>query len=177
MGGASRPGQRTRTGDRSGWLARALDRLPVPDLAAGQGTAPAGGHRRDRLPDHPTRLVSDPVNVRGHRTSGRRSTLVPRAIAVIGLAGGPLGFASSAGALFGLSPQLSAWGGDRGGAGVRLGDEPGRLADRQGVQRPRATRPAATRPPNGTQPWPRSRTRAARTADSGNVNSWAWSAS
>src|SRR5262249_7622176 len=69
MGGASRPGQRTRTGDRSGWLARALDRLPVPDLAAGQGTAPAGGHRRDRLPDHPTRLVSDPVNVRGHRTS------------------------------------------------------------------------------------------------------------
>src|SRR5262249_186944 len=69
MGGASRPGQRTRTGDRSGWLARALDRLPVPDLAAGQGTAPAGGHRRDRLPAHPTRLVPAPVNVRGHRPS------------------------------------------------------------------------------------------------------------
>src|SRR5215475_3163892 len=68
MGGASRPGQRTITSDRSGRLARALDRLPVPDLAASQGTAPAGGHRRDRLPDYPTRLVSDPVNVRGHRT-------------------------------------------------------------------------------------------------------------
>src|SRR5262249_19046281 len=67
VGGASRPGQQTSTGDRSGRLAGALDRLSVPDLAAGQGTAPAGGRHRDRLPDHPTRLVSDPVNVPGHR--------------------------------------------------------------------------------------------------------------
>jgi hypothetical protein len=39
-----------------------------------------------------------------------RSGLVPRLIAVIGLAGGPLMFASSAAVLFGLYPQLSAWG-------------------------------------------------------------------
>jgi len=39
-----------------------------------------------------------------------RPGLVPRLIAVIGLAGGPLVFASSAAVLFGLYPQLSAWG-------------------------------------------------------------------
>jgi hypothetical protein len=39
-----------------------------------------------------------------------RSRLVPRLIAVIGLAGGPLIFASSAAVLFGLYEQVSAWG-------------------------------------------------------------------
>jgi hypothetical protein len=39
-----------------------------------------------------------------------RSRLVPRLIAVIGLTGGPLIFASSAAVLFGLYEQVSAWG-------------------------------------------------------------------
>jgi len=39
-----------------------------------------------------------------------RSRLVPRLIAVIGLTGGPLIFASAAAVLFGLYEQVSAWG-------------------------------------------------------------------
>jgi len=39
-----------------------------------------------------------------------RSRLVPRLVAVIGLTGGPLIFASSAAVLFGLYEQVSAWG-------------------------------------------------------------------
>ena len=39
-----------------------------------------------------------------------RSGLVPRLIAVLGLIGGPVVFASSTAALFGLYPQVSVWG-------------------------------------------------------------------
>jgi Domain of unknown function (DUF4386) len=39
-----------------------------------------------------------------------RSGLVPRLIAVLGLIGGPLVFASSAAVLFGLYAQVSVWG-------------------------------------------------------------------
>lgn len=39
-----------------------------------------------------------------------RPRLVPRLIAAIGLVGGPAVFASSAAVLFGLCPQVAAWG-------------------------------------------------------------------
>jgi hypothetical protein len=42
-----------------------------------------------------------------------RSGLVPRLIAVLGLIGGPVVFASSTAALFGLYPQVSVWGRSR----------------------------------------------------------------
>jgi Domain of unknown function (DUF4386) len=63
-----------------------------------------------------------------------RSGLVPRLIAVLGLIGGPLIFASSAAVLFGLYEQGLRMGVDRGDPGVRLGDESCRLAHCQGVQ-------------------------------------------
>jgi hypothetical protein len=42
-----------------------------------------------------------------------RSGLVPRPIAVLGLFGGPVIFASSAAVLFGLYEQVSVWGRSR----------------------------------------------------------------
>jgi uncharacterized protein DUF4386 len=62
-----------------------------------------------------------------------RSGLVPTLIAVLGLVGGPLIFASAIAELFGLYKQVSVWG-PRGGPGGRLGVDACHLADRQGIQ-------------------------------------------
>ena len=65
------------------------------------------------------------------------SRLVPRSIAVVGLIGGPLIFASGIAVLFGVYEQLSAVAAIRRHPGGGLGDDPCRLPHQQGIQGPR----------------------------------------